>query len=430
MNCRTCTTRHSRGCEGLPDDHQNSFLAIEPDCEVVGRPTITLQDDTEKVFQGKSLLYLEVPVVAFPKFFTGYIASVTAESKSVISHEFYLWQIRRVYYATPSCRIMASVACVSAQFNGVVESGMAEAATAGKACVDDNQLLGAPQNFKGLLEVIRLYIHSPDGVLPEVEPIIFNSPSDNGSDCLPSSSPTPKLPMQELKDNNQYGKIPQGSKRGRSPSPRKAEHQGREESKDSNHYHNNERRKRCRYSSTSSSVDGSYSRSSSNSHGNCQGGLSDYTNRSTSSSSQDHYQDGLGNRTNRPTSSSSDGLYQYESDHHNKWPSSSSSEDHYQYGLGHHNDWSMYYHRGSYKRDGSSRLLPPSSHNNRNRDRKHSSDHSYSKHSHHQIRHDRGRTEYREKRGHKRHCKESDDDELRKHRKLGRRRDYSRSVSK
>ncbi|KAF8538063.1 hypothetical protein BDD12DRAFT_192787 [Trichophaea hybrida] len=403
MQYSTCTTRHNRGCDGLPDDHQVSFLAIEPDCEVVNRPTITLQDDAEKVFQGKSLLFLEIPVVAFPKFFTGYIGSVTPKSKSVISHEFYLWQMKRVYYGTPSSRIVASIACVSAHFNGIVEDGLADAAIAGKACVNDDQLLGI-QNFKGLLEVIRLYIRSPEGIIPEVVPVIFSPPSDNSSECLPTSSPTPKHAKAEQRDNHQRGKMPHGVKRRRSPSPSREEHRDKQVLKGTLFDHNNDYKKRCRYPLTSLLVNGTYSLSS--------------------SGSLDSYQSGLGHHTNRSAPSNSENRYRHASSYHNDCTtpcrtnrsSSSGSEDRYQYrsSLGDRTN----YQQGPQKRNYTSYSTLASDHYNGKGHQINFSDYSRPNDSRDHIRHDYGREEYREKRGHKRSREGIKDDELHKHHKV------------
>ena len=81
----TYTTRHGQGYLDVPEAFRRSFLAVEPDAYIGARPTVDLADDLERAFRGKSLVFLEVPAVAYPRFFAGYIGSITPGSRELIS---------------------------------------------------------------------------------------------------------------------------------------------------------------------------------------------------------------------------------------------------------------------------------------------------------------------------------------------------------
>lgn len=171
MRGSTCTTRHGQGYRDVPEAFRGSFLAIEPGAYIGDRPTIDLADDVERVFQGKSLVFLEVPVVAYPRFFAGYIGSTTPESRELISQEFYAWQVQRVRHSIASCRVdvLAVISCVYAQYHGYTGHGIGEAAKCAQHCIADREVLSLPNNHSGLAAVIRQYITSPDGTYPDVE---------------------------------------------------------------------------------------------------------------------------------------------------------------------------------------------------------------------------------------------------------------------
>jgi len=73
-----------------------SFLPIEPSTSHCKRPTIRLVDDPDAAFEGKTLIFTQVAVLAYDKFFMGYAGSVLREDQDLIYSEFYSWQLKRV----------------------------------------------------------------------------------------------------------------------------------------------------------------------------------------------------------------------------------------------------------------------------------------------------------------------------------------------
>lgn len=112
----TCTTRHNQGIEDVPKDHLSSFIPIEPSFTDTNRPTVRLADDPDRAFDGKTLLFVHVAVIAFDKFFMGYVGSIDPKDQSLISAEFLCWQVKRVIdpFMDHSFRLTSIVACLHA----------------------------------------------------------------------------------------------------------------------------------------------------------------------------------------------------------------------------------------------------------------------------------------------------------------------------
>jgi hypothetical protein len=73
----------------MPEQYRQYFLPIAPTPMIGDRRSVTLEEDPEAIFLGKSLLYLELNVVIFPRKLMGYIGRVTTEGQKLIHREFY-----------------------------------------------------------------------------------------------------------------------------------------------------------------------------------------------------------------------------------------------------------------------------------------------------------------------------------------------------
>lgn len=73
----------------MQEQYRQYFLPIAPTPMLGDRRLVTLEEDPEDIFLGKSLLYLELNVVIFPRKLMGYIGRVTTEGQKLIHREFY-----------------------------------------------------------------------------------------------------------------------------------------------------------------------------------------------------------------------------------------------------------------------------------------------------------------------------------------------------
>lgn len=73
----------------MPEQYRQYFLPIAPTPMIDDRRSVVLEEDPEAIFFGKSLLYLELNVVIFPRKLMGYIGRVTTEGQKLIHREFH-----------------------------------------------------------------------------------------------------------------------------------------------------------------------------------------------------------------------------------------------------------------------------------------------------------------------------------------------------
>ncbi|KAI5844483.1 hypothetical protein DFP73DRAFT_605001 [Morchella snyderi] len=73
----------------MPEQYRQYFLPIAPTPMIDDRRSVVLEEDPEAIFFGKSLLYLELNVVIYPRKLMGYIGRVTTEGQKLIHREFH-----------------------------------------------------------------------------------------------------------------------------------------------------------------------------------------------------------------------------------------------------------------------------------------------------------------------------------------------------
>jgi hypothetical protein len=180
LQFRTCTTRHQLGFDDVPENERSSYLPIEPSSSVT-RPIVYLGDDDDHAFAGKSLLFVEVPIVAFADFFRGYIGQVTPESKELIERECLGWQLRRVEEISHHSRITAVLAVLHAEAEGMDVHGLGEGyKTAVRQLTNEHSVL-----YAGNEEVVRTYLGDrvsamETNALQQVSKNRFSKPNESG----------------------------------------------------------------------------------------------------------------------------------------------------------------------------------------------------------------------------------------------------------
>ncbi|KAI5777852.1 hypothetical protein EDC01DRAFT_635290 [Geopyxis carbonaria] len=93
---KTCTSRHGGGFGSVPPADAWAVVPIDPGTtKTRGRPIAHLEEDPEGVFSGASMVFIEIPVVAYRHFFSGWIGALTSASVEVIEHEVFEQQVRR-----------------------------------------------------------------------------------------------------------------------------------------------------------------------------------------------------------------------------------------------------------------------------------------------------------------------------------------------
>jgi hypothetical protein len=214
-SARTCTTRHNEGYDGVPSEFLTSFLPIEPGAANVKRPIVKILGDQDKAFDGKTLIFLEVPIVGYISFFVGYIATVTPASRLSIEAEFYQWQVGRISAQDPASQLTAALSCVHALSVGVELKGT-ETVIAQVSSIVTKLRGQLPMHLVHLLDTIELYVDTGTGITPNARE---DKVSPSSSSTKTRVDPRPRYAALGTRTNEQRLETKAIThKRSRSPS--------------------------------------------------------------------------------------------------------------------------------------------------------------------------------------------------------------------